>query len=196
MAITPTGSEAQESGFDPDQFPISPLIRITLLSLYSALMVPLPFLAQVNGGFLSPWLLTAGIGVGALLLYGALGQKVYTNEAGISVTYPAWICWLLREGWHLNWSDIAALKPRSTGQGGIVYYFVSKDQQAYLLPMRIAGFARLVRQVQAETNIDTQDVKPLAQPWMYVILLGFTLLLGLVDIWTISTALQMQVGPA
>ncbi len=197
MALTSIDSGAPESGSYPDRFPLSPLIRLTLLSLYSTLMVPLPFLARVNAGysdFLSPWLLATGIGLGGLALYGALSQTVYTDTSGIGVTYPAWVRWLFREGWSLNWSDISALKPRSTGQGGLVYYFVSKDRQAYLLPMRIAGFARLVRQVQAETNIDTQDIKPLAQPWMYGILFGFTLLLGAVDIWTIATALQVQAG--
>jgi hypothetical protein len=54
--------------------------------------------------------------------------------------------------------------------------------------MRVAGFNRLVETVQSQTNIDTQDVRPLAQPWMYFILLGVTALLLLVDIWAIWTA--------
>lgn len=100
---------------------------------------------------------------------------------------------LFRKGWSLSWQNIKALKPRITGQGGIVYYFVSKDSdQAYLLPMRVVGFARLVKQVEERTGIDTQDVRPLAQPWMYLILLMFTFLLILMDIWTIYTAFTLQ----
>ena len=57
--------------------------------------------------------------------------------------------------------------------------------------MRVVGFARLVREVQAKTGIDTTNVRPLAQPWMYLILLGFTLLLLLVDAWTIQTAIAL-----
>ena len=56
--------------------------------------------------------------------------------------------------------------------------------------MRVAGFSRLVKQVEAKTGIDTRDVRPLAQPWMYLILLGLTLLLGLVDLWAIANASQ------
>ena len=55
--------------------------------------------------------------------------------------------------------------------------------------MRVAGFSRLVKMVEATTGIDTTDVRTLAQPWMYVVLLVFTLLLLLVDAWTINTAL-------
>ena len=176
-------SLAPEPG-DRDVFPISPLIRITLLLLYLALLVPLPFLAQATQASVSPRLLTVGI-------YGALGQRVEVDSQGIQVTYPRWIRWLFREAWHLSWAETQALKPRSTGQGGLVYYFVGADQRAYLLPMRVAGFARLVRLVEAYTGIDTQAIKPLAQPWMYLILLGFTLLLLLMDAWTITTALSM-----
>lgn len=77
---------------------------------------------------------------------------------------------------------------RTTGQGGLVYYFIDRaSDRAYLLPMRVAGFARLVEIVQQKTGIDTRDVKPLSQPWMYFILLGCTFLLLLTDAWVIFT---------
>ena len=85
----------------------------------------------------------------------------------------------------MPWSDVKELKPRTTGQGGLVYYFLSTEGKAFLLPVRVAGFARLVQIVEAKTGIDTKDVRPLAQPWMYFILLGLTLLLLLVDGWAI-----------
>ncbi len=178
----------------PQVFHISPLIRLTLLLLYLALMGPLPFLAQATQAAVTPAWLTAGILLGAVGIYGALAQRVAVDGEGIQVTYPAWVRWLFRGGWRLPWAKVQALKPRSTGQGGLVYYFVGAEgaeQRAYLLPMRVAGFARLVGLVETYTGIDTQAVKPLAQPWMYFILLGFTLLLLLVDAWTITTALSM-----
>jgi hypothetical protein len=71
----------------------------------------------------------------------------------------------------------------------MVYYFLSHDGQGYLLPMRVAGFTRLVQIVEAKTGIDSKDVKPLAQPWMYSILLGLTIFLLLVDSWAIAASL-------
>ena len=122
-------------------------------------------------------------------LYSGLSERVLVDSESIAVTYPQWVQALGRRGWCLQWVDITALKPRSTGQGGIVYYFLNQAQdKAYLLPMRVVGFARLVRYVQAKTNIDTRDVRPLSQPWMYAILLGLTALLLLVDIWAIAQA--------
>lgn len=172
-----------------DSFRISPLIQLTLMSLYVALVIPLPFLAELTQAPIPPTLLWIGAVVGGTALYGGLSEKVEVDDEGIAVTYPAWVKAFGRKGWALKWADITALKPRSTGQGGIVYYFLNQTKErAYLLPMRVVGFARLVRYIDAKTDIDMQDVKPLSQPWMYVILLCFTALLLLVDIWTISTA--------
>lgn len=181
-------SSPEPTSLPPRAFSISPLIRFTLLLLYVALTLPLPTLATVTDAPLSPRFLTAGIVLGGILLYGGLSEQVYVDSTGIRVRYPGWIAWLFRRQWHLNWGEMTALKPRTTGQGGIVYYFTSNGQQAYLLPMRVAGFAKLLQYVEAYTQIDTRDVKPLSQPWMYLILLGFSLILLLIDAWTLWTA--------
>ncbi|MBE9063143.1 hypothetical protein [cf. Phormidesmis sp. LEGE 11477] len=172
-----------------DSFKISPLIQLTLTSLYIALVIPLPFLAKATNAPVSPSLIWIGFVIGAIALWSGLSERVLIDEESIAVTYPALVRAFGRQGWTLRWDEITALKPRSTGQGGIVYYFLSQAQdRAYLLPMRVVGFARLVRHVEAKTSVDARDVKPLAQPWMYVILLGLTAVLLLVDIWTITTA--------
>ncbi|MFK8182145.1 MAG: hypothetical protein AB8B99_02140 [Phormidesmis sp.] len=189
---TPNAAAANRASSDSltdDAFKISPLIQLTLTSLYIALVIPLPFLAEVTGASVSPTLLWIGFSIGGAILYGALSEKVLVDNERIAVTYPSWVQMFGRKGWSLRWSEITALKPRSTGQGGIVYYFLNQAQdRAFLLPMRVVGFARLLRYVDAKTELDLRDVKPLAQPWMYIILLSCTALLLLVDIWVIATA--------
>ncbi len=169
-------------------FRISPLIRFTLFGLYVALTVPLPFLAEVTRSSVPPSLLWVGLVLGFVALYGALSDRVVLDDTGIRVAYPGWMPPVFRKGWFLPWKDVCALKPRTTGQGGLVYYFLSESGEAYLLPMRVAGFSKLVQRVEAKTGIDTRDVRPLAQPWMYGILLGLTLLLLGIDAWTIANA--------
>ncbi len=171
-------------------FHLSPLIRITLLSLYLALTFPLTFLASFTSAPTPPALLWVAISIGFVGLYVVLTERVMVDDQGIQVTYPVWVPRFFRKGWSLPWSHVKSLKPRTTGQGGMVYYFLSQDGKAYLLPMRVAGFNRLVKIVQVKTGIDTIDLRPLAQPWMYIILFGFTILLLLVDAWTINTAIS------
>jgi hypothetical protein len=182
-------TQINEVAISPSIFRLSPLIRITLLSLYLALTVPLPFLAEVTKAPTPPALLWVGICIGLVGLYAVLCERVIVDDQGIQVSYPKWVPGFFRKGWSLPWQEVKELKPRTTGQGGLVYYFLSNEGKAYLLPMRIAGFAQMVRLVQQKTGIDMKNVYPLAQPWMYIILLGFTFLLLLMDAWTIATAL-------
>jgi hypothetical protein len=188
----------KEDTFVPRVFKISPLVRGVLWSLYVALMMPLPFLGRfVSTGEQSDVqisMLWLGISLisGGLLLHMVLSEQVHLDESGISVRYPRWVPMLLRRDWSLAWSDIEDFKARSTGQGGLVYYLVSKDRSGFLLPMRIVGFSAMLRLIQMKTGIDTQDVKPLAQPWMYGTLLGVAGLLAIADVWVIWTVLTQS----
>jgi len=192
--IVPITSSHESEQQLPSIFRLSPLIRLTLLSLYVALTLPLPFLATMTQSPVSPLWLWIGLGVGLVVLIAVLSERVVLDNEGIQVTYPDWVPRFFRGGWQLPWAEVQALKPRTTGQGGLVYYFLSRSGQGYLLPMRVAGFAKLVQLVQHRTGIDTADVRPLAQPWMYLILLGCTIVLLLMDGWTIWTVKTLGLG--
>jgi hypothetical protein len=190
MTATPnaqtTESSTQSNPAAIERFPLSPIVRVTLLSLYIALTIPLPFLATATQAPVPANWLWVGIAMGAIVLFGALSERVQVDDDGIQVQYPRWV--LFRSGWQVKWAEITALKARTTGQGGLVYYILTQTGQGYLLPMRIAGFTRLVNRLQAKTGIDTQDVRPLAQPWMYLVLFTFTVMLLLIDVWTINAS--------
>jgi uncharacterized membrane protein len=173
-------------------FKISPIIRITLLSLYIGLTVPLPFLADFTDAPVPSWLLWIGIALGAIAVYAALCERVILDDKQIQVAYPQWVPKFFRQGWSLSWQEVEQLKMRTTGQGGLVYYFTSSNaDQAYLLPMRIAGFNKMVNLITEKTGIETKDIRPLSQAWMYLILLVCTMLLWLLDGWTIWTAINI-----
>lgn len=175
-------------------FKISPIIRITLSCLYIGLTLPLPFLADFTNAPVPSWLLWIGIAFGAIALTAVLSERVILDDEKIQVAYSTWVPSFFRKGWSLNWKEIDNLRMRTTGQGGLVYYFTSPTaEKAYLLPMRVAGFNKMVNIVAEKTDIDTTDIRPLAQPWMYLILFTCTMVLWLLDGWTIWTATQMSV---
>jgi hypothetical protein len=171
-------------------FYISPIIRIALSLLYISLTVPLPFLATATAAAIPAEWLWVGIGLGFGALQGALSQRVVVDDRSIQVNYPIWVPTFFTKSWALTWSDVKELKMRTTGQGGLVYYFINHNGEGFLLPMRVARFDRLVQLVQQYTKIDTTDVYPLAQPWMYLALLILTGFLLLTDTWTIWTAMS------
>ena len=174
----------------PEVFRISPLIRIALWSFYGTLTLPLPLLAFQQGHESSAWITVVGIGVGAITLYAALSEQVHLDEEAIAILYPRWVPHWFRRPWSIPWTEIKAIKVRTTGQGGLVYYLIHQSQAAYLMPMRVAGFAHMTQMIQAQTGLDLEMSKPLAQVWMYGLLLGASVLLGLTDGWVIHQMLQ------
>lgn len=191
----PVKSDARNVAGAALTFRVSPLIWITLLSLYLALTLPLPFLTQMQGyNALVPVLVT-GIALGGVGLLAAVSERVQLDGETIRVEYPRWVPRFWRRGWSLPWAEIQDLKARSTGQGGLVYYLTTEAGEAFLLPVRVAGFARMMDQIAARTGIDTTLVKPLAQPWMYLTLLGFTLVMFLMDAWVLWTVAHPPIVP-
>ncbi len=166
-------------------FRISPLIRLSLYLLLGALLLPLPVLLVLKQKWGSLAWGSAGVLLGLLALQGLLGQRVEVDAEGLRVSYPAWVPgWLVR-GWAVSWTEVASLEYRPTSQGGRAHYLTTTQGQAYLLPMRISGFAQFLRLLQAHSQLDTSTIRPLAQPWMYLALLGCSLGLLGADLWVI-----------
>jgi hypothetical protein len=173
---------SQNSTELPEIFRISPLVRYTLYGLLLSLLLPLPFLMVYQHQTEQLPIAIVGVFAGWLALVGLLSQYVQVDEQGVQVQYAAWVPKLLVKGWALTWPEVKAIHSRPTSQGGRAHYFVSQAGNAYLLPMRIAGFAQFLRSVETYADLDTSKIKPLAQPWMYLILLGCVVLLLLVDL--------------
>ena len=156
-----------------ERFGLSPLIRFTMLSLYGALVLPLPLLAPAESRFL----MVAGLLVGLVLVIGLLSERVETDGEGIQVRYPAWIRWLLRRGWTMRWQDIRALVPVGTSQGGTVYYLKASDLRHQLLPQRIERFDRFLELLAANTSVSTKSIGRLTPPWTYQLLAGLAVVM-------------------
>ena len=149
-----------------ERFGLSPLIRFTLLSLYVALVLPLPVMAPQE---LRPLMVGALI-LGLVLVVGLLSEQVETNAAGLRVSYANWIRWLLRRSWSMQWDDIRALVPVGTSQGGTVYYLKAVDCRHQLLPQRIERFDLFLDVLNERTGVSTKGIGRLTPPWTYQVL--------------------------
>ena len=160
----------------PQRFRLSPLIRFTLLTVYFAMVLPLPALAPAT---LRPWMLAAAM-LGLALVWALLSEQVDTDDEGLRMHYPRWCSWLLRRNWHLQWSEIRGLVPVGTSQGGTVYYFTTHDQRHQLLPQRLSRFADFLALVQSHSGVDTSRIGRLTPSWTYQLLaaLAVTMVVG------------------
>ena len=145
------------------RYPMAPLIRFTLISLYLALVLPLPVLAPTE---LQAWL-WAALPLGLVLILALVSEQVELSDSGIRVGHPAWCGWLLRRGWQLNWDQITGLTPVATSQGGRVFYVRTKDGSAYLLPQRVQAFEDFLSRLSQASGLDTSSIGRISPPWTY-----------------------------
>lgn len=146
-------------------YPMSPLIRGTLVLLYLALVLPLPALAPDG---LRLWLLFM-VPLGLLLVLALVSEQVEIDGDGLRVGPAPWCAWLLRRGWQLQWSEVKALVPVGTSQGGRVYY-VRTGGKAHLLPQRVVNFEDFLSRFSCSSGVDTSGVMRLTPPWTYRLL--------------------------
>ena len=148
------------------RYPMAPLIRFTLISLYLALVLPLPLLAPAE---LQPWL-WAALPLGLALILALVSEQVELSDTGIRVGHPSWCAWLLRRGWQLNWDQITGLTPVATSQGGRVFYVRTADGSAYLLPQRVQAFEDFLSRFSQASGLDTSSIGRISPPWTYQLL--------------------------
>ena len=148
------------------RYPMAPLIRFTLISLYLALVLPLPVQAPTE---LRVWLWTA-LPLGLAVVVALVSEQVELSPTGICVGHPTWCAWLLRRGWQLQWDQISGLTPVATSQGGRVFYVRTKDGSAYLLPQRVQAFDDFLSRFSQATGLDTNSIGRISPPWTYQLL--------------------------
>ena len=167
-----------------ERFRLSPLIRGTLISVYLALVLPLPLMAP-QGLKLTLWL---AVPIGLALVLAMLSEQVNVDDQGVSVGHPTWCRWLIRRGWQLQWEEIKRLVPVGTSQGGRVYYFTTINKGQRLLPQRLERFDRFLSIVEERTGLKTGAIQRLTPPWTYQLLFGLA-----VSMLTIETAVLVAV---
>jgi len=149
-----------------DCFRLSSLIRGTLISVYLALVLPLPLLAPPFLQ-LTLWIATP---LGLVVVLALLSEEVSVDETGVVVGHPQWCRWLLRRGWTLRWDQIRRVVPVGTSQGGTVYYLKTTGEGHRLLPQRLERFDQFLKVLEDRTGIETSAIGRLTPPWTYQLL--------------------------
>lgn len=170
------GSASRGGDAGGSQHPMAPLIRLTLLFLYLALVLPLPLLSPAS----LRWPLLVAVPIGLLLLVAITSEQVRVDQEGLCLSHPAWCATWLRRGWQLPWDQITGLTAVATSQGGRVYYVRSRGGQSWLLPQRVARFEVFLENFSAFSGLSTEGLSRLTPAWTYQLLALLTglMLLG------------------
>ena len=151
-------------------------VKSSLISLYLALTLPLPFFAIDNLRIVS--IITFLLGL--YLIINITSDHVETSNNKISYKTSFISKVLGKKNWEISWKDIKLIKSLPTSQGSKVYYFNTAKGDSFLIPQRVENFKRLLVIVSQKTGIDAKDITYISPLWTYKLLtlLSVLMLIG------------------
>ena len=112
-------------------------VKSSLISLYLALTIPIPFISIDQFKILSIFAFVLGL----YLIVSITSDYVETCNNKISYKSSFISKTLGRKNWEIPWKDIKLIKSLPTSQGSKVYYFNTDNGDNFLIPQRVENFA-------------------------------------------------------
>ena len=141
-------------------------VKSSLISLYLALTIPIPFISIGQLKIVS----TISFVLGLLLIINITSDYVETCNNKISYNTNFISKTLGRKNWEISWKDIKLIKSLPTSQGSKVYYFNTNKGDNFLIPQRIENFEKFLVIVSNNTGIAINDISYISPLWTYKLL--------------------------
>ena len=141
-------------------------VKSSLISLYLALTIPIPFISIQN--LIIPSIVTFVFGL--YLIINITNDYVETCDKKISYNISFISKALGRKNWEIFWEDINLIKTLPTSQGSRVYYFNTKKGDNFLVPQRVENFEKFLIIVSQNTGIATNEMSYISPLWTYKLL--------------------------
>tara|TARA_B100001989_G_scaffold226317_1_gene181857 strand:- start:40 stop:546 length:507 start_codon:yes stop_codon:yes gene_type:complete len=141
-------------------------VKISLVSLYLALTIPIPFISIDNLKIIS----IISFVLGLYLIINITSDYVETCNNKISYKSSFISKILGKKNWEISWKDIKLIKSLPTSQGSKVYYFNTYQGENYLVPQRLENFEKFLLSVSKNTGIAIDEVSYISPQWTYKLL--------------------------
>ena len=148
-------------------------VKSSLISLYLALTIPIPFVSSEKLKVLS--IITFVFGL--FLIINITNDYVNTCDKKISYNTSFFSKIFGKNNWEIFWKDIKSIKSISTSQGSKVHYFITKKDKSFLVPQRVENFQRLLSIVENKTKLNTNEITYISPLWTYKILTYISVLM-------------------
>ena len=123
-------------------------VKSSLITLYLALTIPIPFVSIE--GLKIPSIITFFLGF--YLIINITSDYVETCNDKISYKTSFISKTLGKKNWEVSWKDIKLIKSLPTSQGSKVYYFNTYQGDNFLVPQRVENFEKFVFIVSKNTG--------------------------------------------
>ena len=159
------------------------VVKSSLISLYLALTIPIPFISSDKLIFLS--IRTFFIGLFFIIDITSDYVETCKNKISYKTSFISKI--LGRKNWEISWKDIKLIKSLPTSQGSRVYYFNTNNGDNFLIPQRVENYGKFLLIVSRNTGLDVKNINYISPLWTYKLL---TVLSGLMIIGEILAFLN------
>ena len=141
-------------------------VKSSLISLYLALTIPIPFISIDK--LLIPSIVLFILGL--CLIINITNDYVETCKEKISYRTSFISKILGRKNWEVSWKDIKLIKSLPTSQGSKVYYFYTFAGDNFLLPQRLENFEKFLLIISKNTGINVHEISYISPLWTYKLL--------------------------
>ena len=148
-------------------------VKTSLIFLYLALTLPIPFFA-VSGLKLISYLLVL---FGFFLIFNITNDYLEISDLSISYKTNFISNFLGKKSWEIFWKDITNIKSLPTSQGSKVFYFITNKNYSFLIPQRIEKFEELVLIIGNKTKLNSTELRIISPLWTYRLLTILSLIM-------------------
>ena len=158
-------------------------VKSSLISLYLALTVPIPFISSDQLKITSLFFFILGL----LLITNITSDYVETSEKKISYKTSFFSKAFGKKNWEIFWEEIKSIKSFPTSQGSRVFYFIDKKGKSLQVPQRIENFDNFLDKIEKKTNISTKGMSYISPLWTYKLLtlLSVLMIVGEISLFLI-----------
>ena len=148
-------------------------VKSSLISLYLALTIPIPFISSEKLKIVS--IITFMLGL--ILIINITNDYVNTCDKKISYQTSFISKIFGKKNWEIFWKDIKFIKSLPTSQGGNVYYFITHRNESYIVPQRIENFEMFLSIVESQTKLSIDEISYISPLWTYKLLTYLSVLM-------------------
>jgi len=158
-------------------------VKSSLITLYIALTVPIPFISSEQLKIPSLFIFILGL----FLIINITSDYVEICEKKITYKTSFISRSFGKKNWEIFWEEIKSIKSIPTSQGSRVFYFISVKGKNFLVPQRIENFDVFLNEINKKTDINIEAISYISPLWTYKLLtlISVLMILGEVSLFLI-----------
>ena len=91
-----------------------------------------------------------------------------------------------KKNWEVFWKDINLIKSLPTSQGSKVFYFITNENENFLVPQRLENFEEFLIIISKETGLNVDGLSYISPLWTYKLLTLISLFMIIGEVFAFS----------